>query len=171
MVASPPRIVVVSAYGARTARTSVSSSGRRYSPSIRSGAFSNGEPRSSTKSVRVGAGRARRARIQPASARAACVVSGGAADGAAPHGIAVSASSHASLRANLPWVIRGRSVLSGGLGPEIVEIEPVIGRAAGVMLQARGVPRRELAQHRDAILPRDPDRAAERLEHQVVAVA
>ena len=41
--------------------------GRWYSPSIRSGAFSSAEPRSSTKSVRIGAGRASFARIQPAS--------------------------------------------------------------------------------------------------------
>src|SRR6476620_9935461 len=104
---------------------------------MRNGVFSNAEPRSSTKSVCVGAGRASFERIQPASTDAV-VGSGGAAHGAAAH---VAAS---SARPSVALVLRSclRLVIDGGSGgrlPEIVEIEPVVRGAARVVFQARGV--------------------------------
>src|SRR5690606_32647550 len=77
ITASPAWMVVVSAYGARTSRTRVAVSGRRYTPLTRSGALSRRESRSSTNGVSLGTGRASRARIQSAS-----IVSGAACRGA-----------------------------------------------------------------------------------------
>ena len=67
-------------------------SGRWYSPSIRSGVFSNAEPRSSTNAVRIGAGRASRASTQPASTRVGAASGGAAQSGPAPSRQAVSAT-------------------------------------------------------------------------------
>src|SRR5687768_18033775 len=108
MVTSPARIVVVSAYGERTSRTSVSLRGRRYSPSIRNGAFSSAEPRSSTKLVRIGAGRASFDRIQPLST-AVAAGSGGAVSAEVDDSVAASASAsvtHLEGFIGSPLVIR-----------------------------------------------------------------
>src|SRR5690349_11599106 len=115
MVASPARSVVVSAYGERTSRTSVSASGRRYSPVRRSGALSNFEPRTSTKGVRAGTGRAIFARIQSAST--------GDSAGAAKVAALASVSSSAGA-SRLAQVLEGGVVRCIVALPEIVEVEP-----------------------------------------------
>src|SRR5690606_29690555 len=100
---------------------------------MRSGAFSIGEPRSSTKGVRTGAGRARRCRIQALSTAAGC-----AADGSAITANSSASSAHfGHLRVRCrvtglpcPGLLSvGHAVLLASavlkVAPEVVEVEPV----------------------------------------------
>ena len=101
-------MVLVSRYGERTSRTSTSSRGRRYSPWIRSGCLSSFDPRSSTKAVRIGAGRASFDSTQSVNAwpgAVALACSGAAKTGARLHAISTSIS---SAIAGVAGVVAGR---------------------------------------------------------------
>src|SRR5690606_25911524 len=124
---------------------------------MRSGAFSMAEPRSSTKGVRTGAGRARRCRIQALS------TAGCAAD-----------SSAASAQAGVPGLrfrvggcprpgpasmfVRQALLLASAVfkvTPEVVEIEPVERCIAEMMFKPGSVTLDKRGQRRRALAPRD----------------
>src|SRR4249919_4358669 len=151
-------MVVVSTYGTATWRTSVSTSGRRYSPCRRSGFFSRFDPRSSTKDVRAGGGCTSRARIQSLSARA------GSGE-AAYSGAAIACRSTTRPRV---FIADGSRVMCL---PEVVEIEPVVRRAPRMMLQPRRVSLHEAGEGLGAFMARQGKPVAERFEDQLVAVA
>src|SRR3546814_20494360 len=88
---------------------------------MRNGCFSNFDPRSSTKPVRLGAGRAIFSRIQ-----SACTAAGSDPD--------CNGSAIAAGVANSSAVARIALI-----GPVVIEIEPVVGRIPGAMFQPRGV--------------------------------
>src|SRR5690606_20856452 len=141
---------------------------------MRSGAFSMAEPRSSTKGVRTGAGRARRCRIQALS------TAGCAADGSA-----VAASSRAaSAQAGVPGLrfrvggcrrprpasmfVRQALLLASAVfkvTPGVVEIEPVERCIAEMMFKPGSVTLDKRGQRRRALAPRDRDAVAEVFEH------
>src|SRR5690554_3460341 len=146
---------------------------------MRSGAFSIAESRSSTKGVLTGAGRASRCRIQALSTAAGCAADGSAiaastsaarrrgrygVPGIAPAGLC-------SGRAGLAW----RRVLLASVmltfAPEIIEVEPVERRIAHMMFKAPCVTADERRHRRRTLAPWNRQAVAERLEHQIVAVA
>src|SRR5690606_40588830 len=150
-------MVVVSMYGARTWRTSVVSSGRWYSPDRRSGSLSRRESRSSTKLVRIGAGRARIRSTQSLSTGAP----GSAACGAADAVAAASISTDSSIGSPFG---RGLRLLMDI--PEIIEVEPVVRRLPRVMFQPGRVTLDERGQARSALRPRQVEALVlEGLEH------
>src|SRR5690554_2154757 len=149
---------------------------------MRSGAFSMVEPRSSTKGVLTGAGRARRCKIHALSTVSGCALDGGALDGCVVAGRATAGSAAASSAASsiarrglaATGVVR-RGVLPASavfmLAPEIIEVEPVERRIAHMMFEAGGITPDERRHRRGALAARDRQPVAERLEHQIVAVA
>src|SRR5690606_6023455 len=134
---------------------------------MRSGSFSSAEPRSSTKGVLTGAGRASRCRIQALSTAPGC-----AADGSA------IAASRTAVQPAVPRLARRcparlRILLASALptvAPEVIEIEPVERCIAHVMLQPPRVTADERRDRGRALAPRDRQPVAEVLEHQIVAV-
>src|SRR5690606_3590008 len=141
----------------------VFASGRRYSPETRSGSRSSGESRTSTNAVAAGAGRA--------SERTIAALSG------APwaHVDAAIAAGSSAAGQRHP----GRVRRAGGVGldllfvdmPEIVEVEPVVGRLPRMMLQPRGITPDERGDHGVALAAPGLDRFAEVLERERIAVA
>src|SRR5690606_22862890 len=142
---------------------------------MRSGAFSRAEPRSSTKGVLTGAGRASLSRIQALStaaggAAAAAIVAGSSA--ASIHACQRRYGLRAGPGVGIGGIGRHRVLRSSALltvAPEIVEIEPVERRIAHVMFEPRDVTRDERGHRRRALAPRDGQAVAEVLEHQIVA--
>src|SRR5690606_7344009 len=144
--------------------TSVSASGRRYSPDSRSGALSIGDSRTSTKVVAAGTGRASPRRIAALSGPA-CAHAGAAV--ASRHRLA------ASRRRRWDRACRdgGRCLLLFVDMPEIVEVEPVVGGPPGVMFQPGRITPDECRQRFVTAAARQVDAVAEGLEGQLVAVA
>src|SRR5690606_37387807 len=139
-------------------------SGRWYSPDRRSGSLSKREPRNSTKLVRIGAGRARIRSTQSLSTDAP----GSAACGAA-EAIAAAPSSSADSSIGSPF---GRGLRLLMHVPEVIEVEPVVGRLPRMMFQPARVTLGERGDARGPLRARQVEAVfGEWLEQQVVAVA
>src|SRR5690606_1403725 len=108
-------------------RTGARSCGRWYSRDRRSGSLSRRELRSSTKLVRIGAGRARIRSTQPLS-----IGSPGSAACGAAQAVAVAASSSAASSIGRPFGCGLRLLMHV---PEVIEVEPVVRRLPHVMFQ------------------------------------
>src|SRR3546814_2533549 len=135
-----------------------------YTTRFRCGSLSRREASSSTKLVRIGAGRARIFSTQSLSIGAP----GSAACGAAE---AVAAAARTSIDSSVGSPLgRGLRLFMGI--PEIIEIEPVVRRLPRVMFQPGRVPLDERGHARGALRPRQVQAMVlERLAPPVVAVA